>query len=209
MQLHLADAQELLVLPDQVHEIVLVTQPGVDLLGAQETLSAPEIADGALVRTWGEVNPDMAKMLGMQDVAAWILLSIVLSVAAIVVLNTMMMVVFERTREIGLLKALGMRPGRIIQLIAFEALSIATVGVILGVSLGGLLDLYLVNVGADLVEDDLVFNGIRISGTLYGYVEPKSVLNTILFAYIVSFVASLWPAWRATRLQPVTAMRQD
>ena len=209
VQLHLADAQELLVLPDQVHEIVLVTQPGVDLPSVQETLSTPEIADGALVRTWGEVNPDMAKLLGMQDIAAWILLGIVLSVAAIVVLNTMMMVVFERTREIGLLKALGMRPSRIIQLIAFEALSIATVAVVLGVALGGLLDLYLVNVGVDLVEEDLVFNGIRISGSLYGYVEPKSVLNTILFAYVVSFVASLWPAWRATRLQPVTAMRQD
>ena len=145
----------------------------------------------------------------MQDIAAWMLLVIILSVAAIVVLNTMMMVVFERTREIGLLKALGMRPGRIVQLIAFEAVSIATVAVILGVTLGGLLDAYLVNVGVNMVEEDLVFNGIRISGNLQGYVEVKSIAYTILFAYVVSIVASLWPAWRATRLQPVTAMRQD
>ena len=95
------------------------------------------------------------------------------------------------------------------QLIAFEAVSIATVAVILGVTLGGLLDAYLVNVGVNMVEEDLVFNGIRISGNLQGYVEVKSIAYTILFAYVVSIVASLWPAWRATRLQPVTAMRQD
>ena len=209
VQLHIEDAQELLVLPDQVHEIVVVTRSGVDLVTAKADLSAPEFARGALVRTWHEVNPDMAKMLGMQDIAAWILLFIILSVASIVVLNTMMMVVFERTREIGLLKALGMRPGRIVQLIAFEALSIATVAVIVGVTLGGLLDAYLVNVGVNMVEEDLVFNGIRISGNLQGYVEVKSIAYTILFAYVVSMVASLWPAWRAARLQPVTAMRQD
>jgi ABC-type lipoprotein release transport system permease subunit len=209
VQLHIADAQELLVLPDQVHEIVVVTRSGVDLVTSKQDLSAPEFARGALVRTWSEVNPDMAKMLGMQDFAAAILLVIILSVAAIVVLNTMMMVVFERTREIGLLKALGMRPGRIVQLIAFEALSIATVAVILGVTLGGLLDAYLVHVGVNMVEEDLVFNGIRISGNLQGYVEVKSIAYTILFAYVVSMVASLWPAWRAARLQPVTAMRQD
>lgn len=209
VQLHIEDAQELLVLPDQVHEIVVVTRSGVDLVTAKADLSSPEFARGARVRTWHEVNPDMAKMLGMQDFAAWILLFIILSVASIVVLNTMMMVVFERTREIGLLKALGMRPGRIVQLIAFEALSIATVAVIVGVTLGGLLDAYLVNVGVNMVEEDLVFNGIRISGNLQGYVEVKSIAYTILFAYVVSMVASLWPAWRAARLQPVTAMRQD
>jgi ABC-type lipoprotein release transport system permease subunit len=209
LHLHLRDLQELLVLPDQIHEIAVVTRPGFDLDQFANSLRAEPVGESASVRTWKEVDPDTASMLGMQDTAAWIMLIIVLSVASVVILNTMMMVVFERTYEIGLLKAVGMRPTTIVGLITFEALCLTTVGIGIGVAVGVLLDLYLINVGVDLIEEDLTFNGVKLSGRLFGRFRPGIVFQTVGIAYVVSLLATLWPAWRASRLQPVAAMRQD
>ena len=208
--LHLQDLQELLVLPDQVHELTITGASGksdqADALAGhlQETLG-----DGHLVRTWEQVDPQIAQMLGMQSVAAGIVLFFILGGAAFVVLNTMMMVVYERTRELGVLMALGMRPRRVVAMITSEALVMSFAAVAIGLMLGGLIDWYLVVQGVDLLQGDLEFAGVRMSGRIHGYVSTASIVQTASAGVIFSVLAALWPAWRASRLQPVEAMRQD
>jgi ABC-type lipoprotein release transport system permease subunit len=206
--MHLSDMQELLVLDDHAHEISLMTDATDEVELAQQIRDSTA-ADSAVVRTWEEVDPQTAKMIDTNESMNGIIVMIVLGVASIVVLNTMMMVVFERTREIGVLKALGMRPRRIIALILLEATSLTTLSTVVGLTLGGLLDWYLVTQGIRFLDGDLTFGGVRFSGHMYGLVHLQEIALIVAFAYFISLVAALWPAWRASRLDPVVAMRQD
>jgi len=208
-QMHLADMQELLVMEDHAHEISLVTTVDADEDAVAAALRDTDSARDAVVRTWDEVDPQTAKMIETNESMNGVIMVIVLGVASIVILNTMMMVVFERTREIGVLKALGMRPRRIVALILLEAASLTTVAALIGLTIGGLLDWYLVTEGIRLLDGDLSFGGVRFSGHMYGVVHAQEIITTVVFAYAVSLLAALWPAWRASRLDPVVAMRQE
>jgi ABC-type lipoprotein release transport system permease subunit len=208
-QMHLADMQELLVMEDHAHEISLVTTAGTHEAALAAELRGTDPARDAVVRTWDEVDPQTAKMIETNESMNGVIMVIVLGVASIVILNTMMMVVFERTREIGVLKALGMRPRRIVALILLEAVCLTTISALVGLTIGGLLDWYLVTQGIRLLDGDLTFGGVRFSGHMYGRVNAAEIITTVVFAYTVSLLAALWPAWRASRLDPVVAMRQE
>jgi ABC-type lipoprotein release transport system permease subunit len=208
--LHLEDLQALLVLEDSLHEITLTTASGDGAdAGALATL-LKERGDGdSLVRTWQEVDPQVAEMMKMQSIAAGIILFFVLGAAAFVVLNTMMMAVFERTRELGVLMSLGMRPRRIVGLVLTEAVVLSFLSLAIGLTLGGLLDWYLVTQGIRIMEGNLDFMGVRMPGTIKGAVEWSAVVMTIGAGVLFSVMAAAWPSWRASRLRPVEAMRQD
>jgi ABC-type lipoprotein release transport system permease subunit len=206
---HLADLQELLVMEDQAHEITLVTRRGTDLDQLAENLRSSRGGEAALVRTWQEIDPQTFEMMKMQEEMGGVVLFIILGVAGIVILNTMMMTVFERTRELGVLKALGMRPRRVVGLITAEAAGLSTLSVIIGLTLGGLLDWVLVTHGVKFMEGDLTFNGVRFSGRLMGVVRVEPIIQAVVMTYIISILAALWPALRAARLDPVESMRQE
>ena len=151
------------------------------------------------------------KMLDMQDAATWILLVIVFSVAALGIMNTMLMAVFERTAELGVLQALGMQPSQIVGLVMFETVLLGAVGVLVGGVLGGALDLYLVKVGIDLGEfaSGMNFSGMQWEPVLRGAFRWEGVVATVVVVVIVAALASIWPALRAARLRPVQAMREE
>ena len=207
-QVHLSDMQALLVLDDAAHEITLRT-PNADTLGTSKPIISSNggTAD-AVVRTWAEVDPQTQKMMAMNQSMNFVVMMIVLVVAGIVVLNTMMMVVYERTHELGVLKALGMKPSGVMKLIAMEALCLTTVSVAIGLLLGGLLDWYIVVQGVKFLDGDLTFAGVRFAGRLHGRVEPAMLLNIVLSSYAIAMVAAGWPAWRASRMLPTEAMRE-
>lgn len=207
--LHLHDLQRLLTLDDQVHQIHVLAHDASDLEGLKQALvtAAP---DDTEVLTWKEASPSTAQMMDMQVAGNMIVLGIVFAVASFGVLNTMMMSVFERTRELGVLKAIGMRPGRMVQMVVFESLMLAAVAGAIGLGLGGLLNLYLVKVGIDFSggnEEGLEFMGVQLDPTLRGQVDPGGIVMVVVALLVVSALASLYPAWRAARLVPVEALR--
>lgn len=208
--LTLEDAQALFAIEDQLHEIALLARDA-DAIDAMVADVRRALADeDVLVRAWDEVSPTFAQVLGIRDIAAWIVAAIVLGVAALGVLNTMLMSVFERTRELGVLIALGLKPGRVLSLILTETLLLALLGVALGALLGGLLDLYLVVFGVDLGRGaDLQYLGVAFDPVIYGVVTPSSVIIPTVMVLLVALLAALWPAARAARLEPVVAMRQQ
>ena len=140
------------------------------------------------------------------------MLLIVFSVAAVAVDNTMMMSVFERTRELGVLRAIGLRRGRLVTLIVVESLFLAGLAAAIGLVLGGLADAYLVVWGVDYSSagaEGLSFEGVMLDPIWKGEVRAWPIAATVASVFVVSALASLWPAWRAARLQPVTAIRED
>lgn len=208
---HQADLQELLVLEDQLHEIALIATKDrlipTMAANAEATLKGSQV----LVRTWDSINPLMKQLIGFQDVFLFVMLLIVYSVAALGILNTMLMSVFERTKELGVIRALGLKPGQMVLLVIFESCALAVISSFFGVLLGLAFDAYLVYYGIDLshLMDSFSFGGISFSPVMYGAVRVEAVVATVLGLFFITVLASLWPAVRAARLKPVEAMRQE
>ncbi len=210
--MHLADLQTLLVLDDQAHRITVLTDDPDTIESYTERLTAALDTDAVAAQPWWEASPQTAEMMAMQDASAVLVLGIVFLVAAFGVLNTMMMSVFERTRELGVLKAIGLRPTRMVALIVFESFFLAGVAATLGLLLGGVLDWWLVVYGLDFsasMDGPLSFNGVTLDPVFKGVVRPITIVFVVISVFVVSVGASLLPAWRAASLAPVEAIRTE
>lgn len=212
---HLDDLAELLVLPDQIHEVVVL---GEDQ-SQSETLKASVAAsvgdtdgDALLVQTWQETSPATAQMLAMSGMSKYIIMAFVFGLAAFGVVNTMLMSVFERTRELGVAIAVGMRPRQVVGMIVLESLLLGAISALVGGLFGAGLDWYLVTRGLPLSTESggtLSAGGILFEKVVYGVVVPADIAVVLVAVMLVSALASLWPAIRAARLRPVDAMRQE
>jgi putative ABC transport system permease protein len=121
-----------------------------------------------------------------------------LIIAALGVLNTLLVNVLERVREIGILRGLGMTRGQVIKMILAEAGVMGGIGGLLGVFLG----IYLSRVFVDM--------GNTLAGYEWGYVFPgRAIVTGLVSALLTAFLAALYPAWRAARLDVVKAIRQE
>ncbi|MBS2033022.1 MAG: ABC transporter permease [Deltaproteobacteria bacterium] len=207
--LHLKDLQELLVIPDRLHEVALAAsaRDGADALAAE---ARQALGGGLEVKTWRQLDPNAATMLSMQDAMAWILLAIVFAVAAFGVLNTMLMAVFERTHELGVLRALGLTPAQVVRMVMLESLMLSVVAGWVGIGLGALLDTYLVRHGLDLSAFVQGFSwaGVSFDPVMRGEIRLDRIWTVAVALVIVAVVSAIWPAVRAARLQPTTAMRE-
>lgn len=207
---HLDDLQEMLVLEGRVHEIALVTR-NVDRIEATAEQLRTRMTD-AQVQTWWENAPSAKQLIDSSDASKFVLLGVVFLVAAFGVVNTMTMSVFERTRELGVLRAIGMRPGRLVLLVLFESLQLSLLAALGALVLGGLGDAWLVFKGVDFsgsLEEGFAFSGVTIDPVMKGVVRADGILLTLSAILVVGVLSSLWPAWRAARLQPVEAIRTE
>ncbi len=227
--LHATDARELLALEGQSHEIALraVDRDSIEPMlaacgprveshgseGSEETDEALEKQEstGPTLRHWGEINPQMFQMMEMADASSVILLFVIFGVAALGILNTMLMSVFERTKELGVIRALGLRPRQMVALVMWETAALVVVALVIGVPIGLGLDAYLVFHGLDLsaVMEGTTVLGVDYDPLLMGEFQVGRVVETVVGLFVISFLAALWPAIRAARLKPVEAMRQE
>ena len=127
----------------------------------------------------------------------------------LIVVNATIMGVIERTREIGIIKAIGVRPFQILQLVVCESLILNGLAALFGVIFGLPLAIYLQIYGIDLsvVTDSLQFNGLAMEPTWHSQVTFKSVWQPVVYLIVVMALASLYPALKAARMKAATAMR--
>jgi putative ABC transport system permease protein len=130
--------------------------------------------------------------------------SIALLVATIGIANTMVMAIYERTREIGILKAMGASRGEIRQMFMLEAGFIGLVGGVFGLLLGWLLGLGL----NQAIQIYMKYRELPVRGHFF-VVTPMLALGVILFATFIGLVAGLLPAQRAAKLDPLEALRHE
>jgi ABC-type lipoprotein release transport system permease subunit len=159
------------------------------------------------VLTWKDLNPLVLDWETQANSYISILYLIILAIAASVIINTLIMSVYERTREIGILSAIGMRGGRIMWLFLTESALLAVAGVIMGVVLG-MIGIYLFNIHGFYIGN-MGLTGFMVTDTIFAKPTMNSTINLSILTFIISILAGLYPAIMASRLQPVEALRAE
>jgi len=156
------------------------------------------------VKTWQELNEILVLLEDFSNAYIFIINLIVIGVVATVIVNTLLMSVFERTREIGILTAIGMKGRQIIALFLTEAGLLAIGGLGLGLLLGWGISSYFSNVG--VYFGDLGISGFYLGDRIYPYLTLQATINLTITSLIITLLASLYPARMASRMEPVEAL---
>ncbi len=178
------------------------------LLNDREQAAAVATAiqgDGYQVETWSELNELLVLINDFSNAYITILNLIVLGVTATVIVNTLLMSVFERTREIGILTAMGMKGRQVIALFLAEASLLALAGITIGSLAGWALSAYFGKVG--IYFGDLgISEGMLLQDRIYPYLTMDSAITLVVTSFIITVLASLYPARLASRMEPVEAL---
>ncbi|MBN1452464.1 MAG: ABC transporter permease [Anaerolineales bacterium] len=156
------------------------------------------------VKTWSELNEILVLMEDFSNAYLLIINLIVIGVTATVIVNTMIMSVFERTREIGILTAIGMKGRQVISLFLTEASLLALGGLAFGLLLGWGISAYFGKVG--VYFGDLGMSGFYLGDRIYTYLTLEDTINLTIVSFIITILASLYPARLAARMEPVEAL---
>ncbi|MBI5031414.1 MAG: ABC transporter permease [Chloroflexi bacterium] len=158
--------------------------------------------------TYRELNQVLLQTVEASYGIMNLLYLMVLAVVAVVIANTLLMSVFERTREMGILASLGMKGRQILTMFLMEAGALAIAGIIVGIIFGSLGVLYFATVGYSIGEEaELAGAAIAFSSTIYARFSPLGTLGLSIAALVITLLASLYPAWHAARLEPIDALR--
>ena len=201
----LAEAQSLYDLPGQVTEIVVA----LNSVGNEEpTVSALRSSlSGVEVDSWKDLNPALLNAYALGDKIIGIFGVIVLGIAGIGILNLMLMAVFERTREIGLLSAIGLKRRQILLLFLMEGTLIGVLGGVVGAALGAVVVTIAGSIGFDLSMAAEASEMMGLLGTyLYPVLEAGPLVSRFITVIFISALASLYPAWQAANSQPAEAL---
>jgi ABC-type lipoprotein release transport system permease subunit len=177
-----------------------------DQEGTEKVAAALE-APGIKILTWRELNSLMLETVGTARAFYYVIYFIVILVVAVLIANTLLMSVFERTREMGILAALGMKRRQVMMMFLFEAAILALAGIAVGLVLGFAVVAYLARVGLGFSEDAMAsVEGFAYGSRLYAEFAPGEAIVLSLFMFVVVTLVSLYPAWYAARLEPVEAL---
>jgi putative ABC transport system permease protein len=200
----LAEAQTLFDLRDQATEVVVALQS----VGQEKTVvAALQVALPAYeVASWQDLNPEMNQSLEVDKQVMNIFGLVVLLIAGVGILNLMLMAVFERTREIGLLAAMGLKRREILGLFLLEGVFIGLLGSLVGGVLGGLLVGGVGQVGIKLSLAEMGEMMALLGDRLYPVLRIDLLLGRALTVAVIAALASLYPAWQASRREPAEAL---
>jgi ABC-type lipoprotein release transport system permease subunit len=159
--------------------------------------------------TWTEINELILETLELSMSFYLVLDLIVMLVVAVVIANTLLMAVFERVREIGILASLGLKRRQIMTMVLMEASILGVCGIVLGLILGLLGVVYLARVGLPVSEQIAASAGSYAMGTVMkARFVPGLTLGLAVWTLIVILLAALYPARFASRLEPVEALHR-
>ena len=203
--LHIKDAQDLLVLDGRAHEIAIVSVSvrRLDELAdrIKRAIDRPELS----VETWRQFARSFYDAMRADQQGAWISILIIIMLVAFGVLNTVLMNVLERTREYGLLRAVGTNPGQIFVLVLVEVFFMAVMSVFFAFFVSYALNYVLSFKGVPLPVS-IDYGGVTFSN-MYTEINTRSFVIPFLSVVFSALVVSVFPALKAARTQPAAAMR--
>ncbi len=205
--MHIKTAQAFLALEGRVHELAVV------LTDHTKSASMAGVVRGALddpsldVAPWQVVEAAFYQAMRADLKGTWISLGIIMAIVGIGVLNTVLMTILERTREFGVLRALGTRPKDVFKLIVLETVYLSVLSILLG-GAAGLAGNYLLSVYGIVYPIPIEYGGFMID-RMVGKVSFQAFWVPTAITIGTAVVVSVFPALRAARVTPVKAMRSS
>ena len=163
------------------------------------------------VVAWQQLVPDVVQLVLIDDISAWFMLVLLLIVIGFGLFNTVLMSVFERVRELGMMRAVGVSPGRIFRLVMLESLLLSAIGVVIGAALALPGIAYMRNHPILITDPDFtaLMRAFEIDPVIPFDLKTIHLLGTPIAILGIAGVAALLPALRASRGQPVDALREN
>jgi len=199
--------RDLMVIPQGAHEIVMVRSDRTTDLEL-ESARVAELAPGLEVKNWKQLMPVVARMIETADVQIMIMLVIFYIAVATVVLNAMLMNVFERIHEFGIMKALGVTPWQLVGLVFAETMIMTLIAATTGLLGGWWISTYYQLHGIDMsaLAGSITYGGIAFDPVWYCAITTEALMYPVLFLLLVAILAVIYPAAKAAMLSPVKAI---
>lgn len=200
--------QQVFAMGDHGHAVVIRAQH-IDTAPAIAAQMRALVADQSelAVRDWDALQPGLRQAIASDMASAWFMYAVLIVLVAFSVLNTQLMSVLERTREFGVMLALGMSPGKLARLVGIETLLMSLLGLVLGILVGAALAGYLSVVGFYYPGMEEMAARFNLPDRMYPEVSVLSLLWGPVIVFIFALLAAVYPALRLYRLLPVAAMR--
>ncbi len=160
-----------------------------------------------VILDWEALMPGLKQAIQADMTSAWFMYGVLIILVAFSVLNTQLMSVLERTREFGVIMALGIRPRRLAFLVLLETFLMALIGLLIGVLLGSLVSGYFAHVGFAYPGMDEMAAKFNMPAVMYPALDPFSLMLGPLVVFVFCLFAAIYPALKLYSLRPVEAMR--
>ncbi len=210
IQIPLTVFQDVYTMDNAVHEVVVIGDSLRNISkikkNVQGQLKKLKENEFLTVLDWEELMPGLRQGIEMDLTMGIVFYLLLIIVVAFSILNTFLMAIFERTKEFGVLMAIGTTPGRITKLLLIESISLTMVGIIAGIFIGSLLTLFFQYHGIDLSGSSELLAQYGISGMIYPKLSLLSALSGPFAVFFITVLAALYPALKIRKLQPVEAM---
>ncbi len=171
--------------------------------------SKPELVNYEF-KPWYRAAPELYSAVTLDAAGMYLLMVIVYVVVAVGVLNTILMSVIRRTREFGVLMAIGAQPSFVVRTVFWEAFYLGLFSSILGLIVGLAGHYHFATEGLNFKEifgTSFEAGGIVLPEKFYSYLMPVKVLISMLFVVLLTIVVSIYPSWKASKLSPLEATR--
>lgn len=200
------DIRSLTVLPDgTAHEIAINIDGNDNLLTVEQAVE--KIAGQQEVMDWQALSPEMNYLTEAMDLYMYIFIVIILLALLFGIINTMLMVVMERTKEIGMLMAIGMNKRRIFSMVVLESVLLSLVGGVVGIIIGALFARWKSVDPIDLSTWAAGYEQLGYDAYVYLSLEPIMLVNITIMVIFTGVIAALYPAYKALRNDPADALR--
>jgi lipoprotein-releasing system permease protein len=207
----LADAQSYFQLGDRVTSVeIMVRNP--ETIGAYRRELSAAVRNGGRLVDWQQLNSHFFAALQVERNVMFLILTLIILVAAFNIITGITMLVRSKSRDIAILRTMGATRGAVTRIFLLSGASIGVVGTLAGFLLGLAFSLNIDRIRRGLEQltgTELWSAEIRFLSQLPAKVEAGDVLSVVAMGLVLSFLATLYPAWRAARLDPVEALRYE
>lgn len=203
---NIRDVDSLAGIPRQYNEVAILLYSNNSLVAAESDLKDkfPAIE----IKNWKEISPEVGLTVSVADQMVLIFMGIILFALAFGIINTMLMAILERTREIGMLLALGMNKLKVFNMVLMETILLVLAGCPAGILIAMTAISVTGKTGISFEKFTDVYSSFGYANVIFPELTWRQFILSMILVVSTAIIASLFPAWRALRLKPAEAMRK-